>query len=113
MLIKDLLALQQNTVVLSVCPETSTIPAVQGPYVLVLVACDHGSRFRVLPPLWCVRVFKSLARPFHKNVKYVILVQPSFLVRAIMTVVKPFLSHKAHAKIKQVRVFQQIEGVAV
>lgn len=75
----------------------------QGPYVLVVVALHHGPQFRLLPGVWCVRAYQSLPRAFRKNVKHVILLQPSMLVKAAVTLLYPFVSSKAHAKVKQVR----------
>lgn len=74
----------------------------QGPYVLVLVAFQHGPQFRLLPAVWCVRAYHSLPRAFRKHVKHVVLLQPSFMVRAGLALLYPFVSSKAHAKIKQV-----------
>lgn len=77
----------------------------QGSYVLVLVAASGGGsgRFRLLPAMWCVRAHQSLARPFRKNVRYVILLQPSLWVRSLLAVLRPVLSTKAAAKIRLVR----------
>lgn len=75
----------------------------QGPYVLVLVAFQHGPHFRLLPGVWCVRAYQSLPRAFRKNVKHVLLLQPSLTVRAALALLYPFVSSKAHAKVKQVR----------
>ncbi len=90
-----------------ICRFASTLKCLahllQGPYVLVLVACTGSRRPWLLPAMWCVRAYRGLARPFRKNVRFVVLVQPSMLVRTAMTVVKPFVSKKAHAKLKQVR----------
>jgi hypothetical protein len=74
----------------------------QGPYVLVIVALHHGPQFRLLPGVWCVRAYQSLPRAFRKHVKHVILLQPSMLVKAAVTLLYPFVSSKAHAKVKQV-----------
>jgi hypothetical protein len=77
--------------------------SLQGPYVLVLVAFQHGPQFRLLPGVWCVRAYQTLPRAFRKNVKHVLLLQPSLMVRAALALLYPFVSSKAHAKVKQVR----------
>lgn len=74
----------------------------QGAYVLVLVASSAGPPFGLLPSWWCLRTYRSLSRPFKKHVRFVVLVQPNMFVRAILTLLTPFLSPKAHTKIKQV-----------
>lgn len=74
----------------------------QGPYVLVIVALHNGPQFRLLPGVWCVRAYQSLPRAFRKHVKHVILLQPSMLVKTAVTLLYPFVSSKAHAKVKQV-----------
>jgi hypothetical protein len=70
--------------------------------VLVLVASAAGPPFGLLPSWWCLRTYRSLSRPFKKHVRFVVLVQPNMFVRAILTLLTPFLSPKAHTKIKQV-----------
>jgi hypothetical protein len=50
-----------------------------------------------------MRAYQSLPRAFRKHVKHVILLQPSMLVKAAVTLLYPFVSSKAHAKVKQVR----------
>eukprot|EP00878_Enallax_costatus_P041225 GHUV01047827.1.p1 GENE.GHUV01047827.1~~GHUV01047827.1.p1 ORF type:complete len:117 (+),score=29.12 GHUV01047827.1:272-622(+) len=75
----------------------------QGHYVLIMVAFHHGPQFRLLPGVWCVRAYHALPRAFRKNVKHVVLLQPSLMVRAGLALLYPFVSSKAHAKIKQVR----------
>eukprot|EP00882_Tetradesmus_deserticola_P007978 GHRQ01008402.1.p1 GENE.GHRQ01008402.1~~GHRQ01008402.1.p1 ORF type:complete len:647 (+),score=292.52 GHRQ01008402.1:89-1942(+) len=74
----------------------------RGSYVLVLVAFQHGPHFRLLPGVWCVRALQSLPRAFRKNVKHVLLLQPSLTVRAGLALLYPFVSSKAHAKVKLV-----------
>lgn len=69
---------------------------------LVIVALHSGPQFRLLPGVWCVRAYQSLPRAFRKHVKHVILLQPSMLVKAAVTLLYPFVSSKAHAKVKQV-----------
>lgn len=87
----------------SKCLVLVAVCCLQGPYVLVIVALHHGPQFRLLPGVWCVRAYQSLPRAFRKHVKHVILLQPSMLVKAAVTLLYPFVSSKAHAKVKQVR----------
>ncbi|WIA30456.1 hypothetical protein OEZ86_000540 [Tetradesmus obliquus] len=82
----------------------------RGPYVLVLVAFQHGPHFRLLPGVWCVRAYQSLPRAFRKNVKHVLLLQPSLTVCAALALLYPFVSSKAHAKVKQVHRLLDIEA---
>ncbi|KAF6258902.1 hypothetical protein COO60DRAFT_1626257 [Scenedesmus sp. NREL 46B-D3] len=81
-----------------------------GPYVLVLVAFQRGPHFRLLPGVWCVRAYQSLPRAFRKNVKHVLLLQPSLLARAGLALLYPFVSSKAHGKVKQVQRLLDIEA---
>ena len=69
---------------------------------LVVVALHNGPQFRLLPGVWCVRAYQSLPRAFRKHVKHVILLQPSMLVKTAVTLLYPFVSSKAHGKVKQV-----------
>eukprot|EP00775_Hariotina_reticulata_P011678 gene11678-11821_t len=81
-----------------------------GPYVLVMVALNRGSQFRLLPGVWCLRVYQSLPRAFRKNVKHVLLLQPSLMVRTGLALLYPFISSKAHAKVKQVHCLLDIDA---
>jgi syndecan 1/collagen type V/XI/XXIV/XXVII alpha len=56
-----------------------------------------------MPGVWRVRAYQSLPRAFRKKVKHVLLLQPSLMVRAVLAMLYPFVSSKAHAKVKQVR----------
>ncbi|KAK9820116.1 hypothetical protein WJX72_006268 [[Myrmecia] bisecta] len=73
----------------------------QGPYVLVMVATSRDNSHK-LPAGWLIAAYRSLSRPFRKNVKFVILVRPSRMLRTVLACMRPFLSRKAHKKVKKV-----------
>ena len=60
-------------------------------------------------PERCPRCARCAARrPFRKNVQYIVLVRPSFFLRAVLAFMRPFVSAKAGRKIRQV---QSLAGV--
>lgn len=75
----------------------------QGPYVLILVASGHqGDTSSKLPAWWLIKAYRSLSRPYKKNVKFIVLVRPSAMLRALLVVLRPFLSLKAARKLHKV-----------
>ncbi len=75
---------------------------VQGPYVLVMLTTGKtGTSY--LKGAWLIAAYRSLSRPFRKNVKFILLVKPSNGIRALLLLFKPFVSRKAHSKLKRVR----------
>ncbi|GAB4819641.1 hypothetical protein N2152v2_006687 [Parachlorella kessleri] len=74
-----------------------------GHYVLVFTA-----KKAVLPSMWIMGAYRTLPRPFRKNVQYIILVRPSGFLRAILAFMRPFVSNKAGRKIRAVDSVQEI-----
>lgn len=74
----------------------------QGPYVLVMVNTGRSHKSNRLQASWLVSAYRGLSRPFRKNVKYIILVRPSKALKAFLTMLRPFLSRKAHRKVVKV-----------
>ena len=56
---------------MSVC--AACHPRRQGDYVLVLTSRGHTK----LPSMWVMGAYRSLPRPFRKNVQYIVLVRPT------------------------------------
>jgi hypothetical protein len=79
--------------------------AARGPYVLVLASLPPrpGAPRRAgpLPGAWCVRALQSLPRPLRKNVKHVVAVAPSLGARATLALLRPFVTAKGYAKLRQ------------
>ncbi len=70
---------------------------------MVMVASGHqGDTSSKLPAMWLIRAYRSLTRPYKKNVKYIVLVRPSAMLSAMMVVLRPFLSLKAARKLHKV-----------
>jgi hypothetical protein len=74
----------------------------QGPYVLVMVNTGRSHKSNRLQASWLVSAYRGLSRPFRKNVKFIILVRPSKPLKAFLTMLRPFLSRKAHRKVIKV-----------
>lgn len=69
-----------------------------------MVASGHqGDTSSKLPAMWLIRAYRSLSRPYKKNVKYIVLVRPSAMLSAMMVVLRPFLSLKAARKLHKVQ----------
>ncbi|CAL8460871.1 g402 [Coccomyxa elongata] len=81
----------------------------QGPYVLVMVNTGRSHKSNRLQASWLVSAYRGLSRPFRKNVKYIILVRPSKALKAFLTMLRPFLSRKAHRKVVKV---ESLSGIA-
>lgn len=73
----------------------------QGPYVLVMVNTGQGTKR--LPAGWLISAYRNLSRPFKKNVKYIVLVRPSGVLKTMLAFVRPFVSGKANRKVLKVR----------
>lgn len=84
----------------------------QGPYVLCMIASGHqGDTSSKLPAMWLIRAYRSLSRPYKKNVKFIILVRPSAMLSTMMVVLRPFLSLKAARKLHKVDSLLDIDAV--
>ncbi|KAK9908724.1 hypothetical protein WJX75_001952 [Coccomyxa subellipsoidea] len=81
----------------------------QGPYVLVMVNTGRSHKSNRLQASWLVSAYRGLSRPFRKNVKFIILVRPSKPLKAFLTMLRPFLSRKAHRKVIKV---ESLSGIA-
>lgn len=86
-------------------------PIVQEPYVLVLLTCVVGPKLFTIPTGWVMSAYKSLAKPYHKNVKLVIMVQPSIVARFILAMLRPLISEKGRSKIVKVDSLLDIDKV--
>ena len=71
---------------------------------LIVVSVAVGPRVAAVSMLWCLGAYRRLAKPFRKNVRHIILVQPSAFMKLLMAFTRPFVSNKAGAKIKKVGV---------
>lgn len=75
----------------------------QGPYVLVMVATGQHQKSNKLPAMWLISAYRSLSRPFRKNVRYILLVRPTGGLKALVACIRPFVSAKAARKVRKVR----------
>ncbi|KAL0049226.1 hypothetical protein WJX82_009144 [Trebouxia sp. C0006] len=74
----------------------------QGPYVLVMVATGQHQKSNKLPAMWLISAYRSLSRPFRKNVRYILLVRPTGGLKALVACIRPFVSAKAARKVRKV-----------
>ncbi len=74
----------------------------QGPYVLVMVATGQHQKSNKLPAMWLISAYRSLSRPFRKNVGYILLVRPTGGLKALVACIRPFVSAKAARKVRKV-----------
>lgn len=76
----------------------------QGPYVLVMVATGRHQNSNKLPAMWLISAYRSLSKPFRKNVRYIVLVRPTSGLKTLVAVIRPFVSSKAAKKVKKVQI---------
>ncbi|KAL0018580.1 hypothetical protein WJX79_005535 [Trebouxia sp. C0005] len=74
----------------------------KGPYVLVMVATGQHQKSNKLPAMWLISAYRSLSRPFRKNVRYILLVRPTGGLKALVACIRPFVSAKAARKVRKV-----------
>ncbi|KXZ43314.1 hypothetical protein GPECTOR_94g636 [Gonium pectorale] len=77
-------------------------PMVQRDYVLVVLSLAMGVKASSVSTTWALGAYRSLAKPYRKHVKHIILVQPSAWARALLALAQPFVSKKAAHKVKKV-----------
>ncbi|GLI58676.1 hypothetical protein VaNZ11_000419 [Volvox africanus] len=83
-------------------------PVVKGDYVIVVLSLAMGVKASSVSSTWALGAYSSLAKPYRKNVKHIVLVQPSAWARALLTLAQPFVSKKAAHKVKKVDNLVQI-----
>lgn len=81
----------------------------QGPYVLVMVATGRHQNSNKLPAMWLISAYRSLSKPFRKNVQYIVLVRPTSGLKTLVAIIRPFVSSKAARKVKKV---DSLAGIA-
>ena len=82
-----------------------------GPYVLLFVheSTEKGSSWSARSPLMLLSSFRSLGRPFKKNVQYVLFHQPTTFMRYMLGAARPFMSSKASRKWRTIQAVREIE----
>ncbi|EFJ51024.1 hypothetical protein VOLCADRAFT_88246 [Volvox carteri f. nagariensis] len=83
-------------------------PVVQQDYVIVVLSLGLGVKASSVSSSWALGAYRSLAKPYRKNVKHVVLVQPSAWARTLLALAQPFVSKKAAHKVKKVDNLVQI-----
>ncbi|GIL46969.1 hypothetical protein Vafri_3828 [Volvox africanus] len=83
-------------------------PVVQGDYVIVVLSLAMGVKASSVSSTWALGAYSSLAKPYRKNVKHIVLVQPSAWARTLLALAQPFVSKKAAHKVKKVDNLVQI-----
>ncbi|GFR43549.1 hypothetical protein Agub_g4642 [Astrephomene gubernaculifera] len=83
-------------------------PLVEREYVLVVLSLALGVKAGSVSSAWALGAYRSLAKPYRKNVKHIVLVQPSAWARALLALAQPFVSKKAAHKVKKVDNLVQI-----
>ncbi|GIL98435.1 hypothetical protein Vretimale_3815 [Volvox reticuliferus] len=83
-------------------------PVVQGDYVIVVLSLAMGVKASSVSSTWALGAYRSLAKPYRKNVKHIVLVQPTAWARTLLALAQPFVSKKAAHKVKKVDNLVQI-----
>ncbi|KAA6360846.1 MAG: hypothetical protein EZS28_043628, partial [Streblomastix strix] len=69
------------------------------PYVVVL-NCVDLSENGDLPLLWNLSLYRSLPYAYKKNLKRILIIKPTRMVRTILVLARPFISSKFYRKIE-------------
>eukprot|EP00798_Chlamydomonas_sp_ICE-L_P000595 gene595-2017_t len=84
-------------------------PIVSKPYVLVVVGISKGPKVETVSAFWALDVYKKMSRPYKKNVKHILVVQPSAWAKMLLFLATPFVSSKAADKVKKVEVITKLK----
>ncbi|KAA6380600.1 MAG: hypothetical protein EZS28_023870, partial [Streblomastix strix] len=69
------------------------------PYVVIL-NCVDLSENGDLPLLWNLSLYRSLPYAYKKNLKRILIIKPTRMVRTILVLARPFISSKFYRKIE-------------
>ncbi|XP_051533298.1 protein prune homolog 2-like isoform X1 [Myxocyprinus asiaticus] len=76
----------------------------------MIVYLNGATPHRRMPGLnWLKRCYQMIDRRLKKNLKSFIIVHPSWFIRTILTITKPFISSKFSSKIKYVNSLAELE----
>ncbi len=68
----------------------------------MVLSLGTGVKAATVSSVWALGAYRRLAKPYRKNVKHIVLVQPSAWARALLAMAQPFVSKKAAHKVKKV-----------
>lgn len=68
----------------------------------MVLSLGTGVKAATVSSVWALGAYRRLAKPYRKNVKHIVLVQPSAWARALLAMSQPFVSKKAAHKVKKV-----------
>lgn len=83
-------------------------PQLSRPYVLVVVNIAIGFSVETVRAAWALGAYRKLSREHRKNVKHLIVVQPSTWAKMLLFLSRPFVSSKAADKVKRVESIVEI-----
>ncbi|XP_029360192.1 bcl-2/adenovirus E1B 19 kDa-interacting protein 2-like protein isoform X1 [Echeneis naucrates] len=75
---------------------------------LLVYLCAMAPRNKLPPIKWLHQCYTSIDRRLKKDLKGLLVVHPAWYIRAVITVVKPFISEKFSKKIRFVHSLQQL-----
>ncbi|XP_068612745.1 BCL2/adenovirus E1B 19 kDa protein-interacting protein 2-like [Brachionichthys hirsutus] len=75
---------------------------------LLIYLCALAPRNKVPPIKWLHRCYLSIDRRLKKDLKGLLVVHPAWYIRAVVTVMKPFISEKFSRKIRFIRNLQDL-----
>ncbi|XP_068178981.1 bcl-2/adenovirus E1B 19 kDa-interacting protein 2-like protein isoform X2 [Antennarius striatus] len=78
---------------------------------LLVYLCAMAPRSKVPPIRWLHRCYLSIDRRLKKDLKGLLVVHPAWYIRAVVTVIKPFISEKFSKKIRFIRSLQELTRV--
>lgn len=75
-----------------------------------MVVYLHGAAPRQKVPSfrWLRQIYEMIDRKFKKNLNQLLIVHPTFFLRTVMLMTKPFLSPKFYTKLKYIRSLEEL-----
>ncbi|KAI5084397.1 hypothetical protein GOP47_0000566 [Adiantum capillus-veneris] len=77
--------------------------AAAGDYDLIFVMSPN------IPAWWCLRVYKKLPSSYRKNLRRLLFIHPTVHIKFVCTMLRPFISKKAHYKVHKVKHLADLE----
>ncbi|XP_029282886.1 bcl-2/adenovirus E1B 19 kDa-interacting protein 2-like protein [Cottoperca gobio] len=75
---------------------------------LLIYLCAMAPRNKLPPIKWLNQCYTSIDRRLKKDLKGLLVVHPAWYIRALLTVVKPFISEKFSRKIQFIQTLQEL-----
>eukprot|EP00250_Pteridium_aquilinum_P013004 c21073_g1_i1 orf=136-648(-) len=93
------------TLILNPFPSLIMDPA-STPFPLPSIALQTHMK---LPAWWCLKVYKKLPALYRKRLQRLVFIHPTFYIKLVCSMLRPFVSRKAHHKVHKVKHLADLE----